>query len=99
MYYKLNTFPKSVTALQLSRTKSKTFSFSNSQNNQAFNNIHMESGVSHQSMKIENSRYHLCIGHTEVKCKGKGKAISLQAWTGPEGSRRFRLPYFKTIST
>ena len=27
------------------------------------------------------------------------KAISLQAWGGPEGSRRFRLPDFKTIST
>ena len=29
--------------------------------------------------------------------KGKGKAIPLQAWTGPEGSRRMRLPDFKTI--
>jgi len=29
----------------------------------------------------------------------KGKAIPLQAWTGPEGSRRFRLPDFKTIGT
>jgi hypothetical protein len=29
----------------------------------------------------------------------KGKAIPLQAWTGPEGSRRLRLPDFKTIST
>jgi hypothetical protein len=28
-----------------------------------------------------------------------GKAISLQAWTGPEGSRRLRLPDFKTIGT
>jgi hypothetical protein len=27
------------------------------------------------------------------------KAISLQAWTGPEGSRRLRLPDFKTIDT
>jgi len=27
------------------------------------------------------------------------KAIPLQAWTGPEGSRRMRLPDFKTIST
>jgi hypothetical protein len=27
----------------------------------------------------------------------KVKAISLQAWTGPEGSRRFMLPDFKTI--
>ena len=26
-----------------------------------------------------------------------GKAIPLQAWTGPEGSRRLRLPDFKTI--
>jgi hypothetical protein len=31
--------------------------------------------------------------------KGKGKAIPLQAWTGPEGSRRLRLPYFKKIGT
>ena len=29
----------------------------------------------------------------------KGKAIPLQAWTGPEGSRSFRLPDFKTIDT
>jgi len=27
----------------------------------------------------------------------KDKAIPLQAWTGPEGSRRLRLPDFKTI--
>jgi hypothetical protein len=31
--------------------------------------------------------------------KGKGKAIPLQAWTGPEGSRTLRLPDFKTIGT
>ena len=31
--------------------------------------------------------------------KGKGKAIPLQAWTGPEGSRSLRLPDFKTIGT
>ena len=29
------------------------------------------------------------------KCKGKGNP--LQPWTGPEGSRRLRLPDFKTI--
>jgi len=28
-----------------------------------------------------------------------GKAIPLHAWTGPEGSRRLRLPDFKTIGT
>jgi hypothetical protein len=31
--------------------------------------------------------------------KGKGKAIPLQAWTGPEGSSRLRLPDFKTVGT
>jgi hypothetical protein len=33
------------------------------------------------------------------KFTGIGKAIPLQAWTGPKGSRRLRLPHFKTIST
>jgi hypothetical protein len=32
------------------------------------------------------------------KCK-KSKAIPLQTWTGPEGSRRLRLPDFKSIGT
>jgi len=27
------------------------------------------------------------------------KAIPLQAWAGPEGSRKLRLPDFKTIGT
>jgi hypothetical protein len=34
-----------------------------------------------------------------VFCKGKAKAIPLQAWTGLEGSRRLRLPEFKKIGT
>ena len=43
---------------------------------------------------------HLNISyHTSYKGKGKGKAIPLQAWTGPEGSRRLRLPDFKTVDT
>jgi len=29
----------------------------------------------------------------------KGKAMPLQAWTGPGGSRRPRLPDFKKIDT
>jgi hypothetical protein len=29
--------------------------------------------------------------------KVKRKKIPLQAWTGPEGSRRYRLPDFKTV--
>jgi len=31
--------------------------------------------------------------------KVKGKAIPVQVWTGPEGSRRLRLPDFKTVGT
>jgi len=34
-----------------------------------------------------------------TKGKRKGKAIPLQAWTGPEGSRRLRLQDFKTVGT
>jgi hypothetical protein len=33
------------------------------------------------------------------RVKREGKAIPLQAWTGPEGSRRVRLPDSKTIGT
>ena len=29
----------------------------------------------------------------------KGKATRIQVWTGPEGSRRLRLPDFKTVGT
>jgi hypothetical protein len=31
--------------------------------------------------------------------KGKGTAVPLEAWTIPEGTRRLRLPDFKTIGT
>jgi hypothetical protein len=37
--------------------------------------------------------------YLKVHAKGKGKAIPSQAWTSPEGSRRLRLPDFKTIGT
>ena len=35
----------------------------------------------------------------EASSKVKVKEIPLQAWTGPEGSRRLKLPDFKTIGT
>jgi len=28
----------------------------------------------------------------------KGKAVPLQAWSGPEGSRKLRFPYFMTTA-
>jgi hypothetical protein len=36
---------------------------------------------------------------TEKMCSDAGKAITVQAWTGPEDSRRLRLSDFKTIGT
>jgi len=33
-----------------------------------------------------------------VYVKGKGKAIPLQAWTGPEGSRKLRFQDFVTTA-
>jgi len=35
----------------------------------------------------------------DLNLDGKSKAVPLQAWTGSEGSRRLRLPDFKTIGT
>ena len=32
------------------------------------------------------------------KGKGKGKAVLLQAWNGPEGSRKLRFPDFMTTA-
>jgi len=38
-------------------------------------------------------------GECEATTMLSVKAIPLQAWTGPVGSRRLRLPDFKTIGT
>jgi len=32
--------------------------------------------------------------HSKPNVKGKGKVVPLQAWTGPEGSRKVRFPDF-----
>jgi hypothetical protein len=44
-------------------------------------------------MRNDLSDITICLG------KSKGKAMLLQARTGPEVSRRLRLPDFKKIST
>ena len=33
-----------------------------------------------------------------LNVKGKGKAVPLQAWSGPEGSRKLRFPDFMTTA-
>jgi hypothetical protein len=37
--------------------------------------------------------------NTNTTRHSKDKSMPLQAWTGPEGSRKFRLPDYKTIGT
>jgi len=32
------------------------------------------------------------------QCKGKGKSVTLQAWIGPEGSRKLSFPDFMTTA-
>ena len=36
--------------------------------------------------------------HTENCSEGKGKAVPLQAWSGPEGSRKLRFPDLMTTA-
>ena len=44
-------------------------------------------------------RHAVSLGRIFAHTMRKGKAVPLQAWTGLEGSRRLRLPDFKTIGT
>jgi hypothetical protein len=37
--------------------------------------------------------------HKPKEKEGKCKVIPLQIWIGPEGFRKLKLPYFKTIGT
>jgi hypothetical protein len=44
--------------------------------------------------------FSLIVGGEQLNYRlHKVKAIPLQSWTGPEGSRRLRLPDFMTIGT
>ena len=52
--------------------------------------------------KIDEYRKTCEVGHPCKKAthssKGKGKAVPLQAWSGPEGSRKLRFPDFMTTA-
>ena len=41
----------------------------------------------------------LIANETKITYPCKGKAILIHAWTSPEGSRRLRVPDFKTFGT
>ena len=38
------------------------------------------------------------LAYILFNCKGKDKAVPLQAWSGPEGSRNLRFPDFMTMT-
>ena len=45
------------------------------------------------------SRRTMAKGKTQsLKDMSKGKAVPLQAWSGPEGSRKLRFPDFMTMA-
>jgi hypothetical protein len=51
------------------------------------------------SMIVHSMGSHIVyIQYTIIECKGKGKAVPLQAWGGPEGSRKLRFPDFMTTA-
>jgi hypothetical protein len=47
------------------------------------------------SQRPESTSLQLCATHS---CLLAGKTVPLQTWSGPEGSRRFRLPDFMTTA-
>ena len=51
-------------------------------------------------MTIKIQSYSLVFVPNNKMCisKGKGKAVPLQAWSGPEGSRKLRFPDFMTTA-
>jgi len=54
--------------------------------------------VTDQNNSVDNTNYNTnSVDNT--KYNTMLKAIPLQAWTGPEGSRRLRVPDFMTICT
>jgi len=66
-----------------------------------FNYSNWSSAVSSQDRKLPNheKRNEEQKLHVSIYKQVNGTAIPLQAWTGPEGSRRLRLPDCKTIGT
>jgi hypothetical protein len=50
-------------------------------------------------MSVRNYHYRLYNNSEQFRSHITIKAIPLQAWTSPEGSRSLRLPDFKTIGT
>jgi hypothetical protein len=62
--------------------------------------VHLQTSLSTPvSQKCQILSCDTLVANGRYKGKGKGKAIPLHAWTGPEGSRRLRFPDFKKVGT
>jgi hypothetical protein len=88
--------------LKVSPEKSQIFSCDTVVANGRFNvkgtnRAHYTSWDPVRLKNVRKNTYKSYLRYCRTKCKGK--AIPLQPWTGPEGSRRLRLPDFKTIGT
>jgi len=59
--------------------------------------LNMEAASCFETSPITTLYILTCSDKTDSS--NKGKTTPLQAWTGPEGSRRLRLPDFKTVGT
>ena len=44
------------------------------------------------------ARPQVADGGTAISMGGKGKTVPLQAWSGPDGSRKLRFPDFMTTA-
>jgi len=53
--------------------------------------------IYHHCLKTEENERYL-RKDSRYTSKGKGKAVPLQAWSGPEGSRKLRFPDFMTTA-
>jgi len=54
-----------------------------------------------QIVKLHVSILYMYHNQASYKCimyKVKGKAVLLQAWSGPEGSKKLRFPDFMTVA-
>ena len=60
-----------------------------------------ENSVTHLTFKKSLVKAKIKLSKAQIllsKSKGKGKAVPLQAWSGPEGSRKLRFPDFVTTA-
>jgi len=55
-------------------------------------------GHKNRAQEIKNELGKCSKGKANIQPKGKGKSVPLQAWSGPEGSRKLRFPDYMTTA-